>query len=330
MTLFVIIFTLLVCRPVQVSASDNLEMGVPGSQPVVDRAGYALGYSEEHEQAAWVAYKLTSLELIGCQKRTNNYRVDPQIPTGSAALSDYRGSGFDHGHLAPAGDMTWSHTAMNESFFLSNMSPQVPGFNRGVWRRLESTTRNFAQNCKEIYIVTGPILEPDLFTIGENCVSVPRRFYKVVLDYYPPEFKAIGFILPNKKSSIELQQTAVAVDEVEGATGLDFFSDLPDSLEEFLEKPIDVLAWEFNQFSTPASSGEVIQSAQCEGITLDGRLCKRMTTNPSGYCWQHESQSGVVIQVPHTRDDQCRAITNEGTRCKREATHNGYCWQHKK
>jgi endonuclease G, mitochondrial len=303
MAVLAILFTFLVCRPVQVSASDNLELGAPGSQPVVDRAGYALGYSEEHEQAAWVAYKLTSLELIGLQERTNNYRLDPQIITGSAALSDYRGSGFDHGHLAPAGDMTWDYVAMSESFFLSNMSPQAPGFNRGIWKRLESTTRNFAANCNEIYIVTGPILEPDLFTIGENCVSVPRRYYKVVLDYYPPEFKAIGFILPNKKSSVELQQTAVTINEVEGATGLDFFSYLPDSLEEFLEDSIDVLAWEFKQFSISSSSSGMMQPTQCEGITLDGRRCKRMTTNPSGYCWQHESQSGVVTPVPHTRDD---------------------------
>lgn len=330
MAVLAILFTFLVCRPMQMCASDNLEMGIPGSHPVVDRDGFALGYSEQHEQAAWVAYKLLSTELTGPHRRTNNYRVDPQILTESAALSDYRGSGFDQGHLAPAADMAWSYVAMSESFFLSNMSPQVPGFNRGIWKRLESTVRNFAANCNEIYIVTGPIMEPDLFTIGENCVSVPKRYYKVVLDYYPPELKAIGFIVPNMKSSVDLQRFAISVDEVENATGLDFFSRIPDSLEDRLESSMEVAAWEFTQYHSSAKTGDGSVTSQCMGITQTEQQCKRSTYIISGYCWQHEWQSGSHSVVPQTTDHLCRAITNKGTRCKRKATHKDYCWQHKR
>jgi endonuclease G len=91
-------------------------------------------------------------------KRKDNFRSDPKVKTGSAALSDYKGSGYDRGHLAPAADFKWSATAMSESFYMSNMSPQVPGFNRGIWKNIESTVRNWAVENDEIYIVTGPVL----------------------------------------------------------------------------------------------------------------------------------------------------------------------------
>ncbi|MDD3155024.1 MAG: DNA/RNA non-specific endonuclease, partial [Victivallaceae bacterium] len=111
---------------------DNLALGVPGrADAIIDREGYALGYIELHEQPAWVIYKLTAEEVQNkVAKRSNQFKPDPEIPTGSAALADYRKSGYDRGHLAPAADMAWSAKAMSDSFYLSNMSPQVPAFNR--------------------------------------------------------------------------------------------------------------------------------------------------------------------------------------------------------
>ena len=207
--------------------------------------GFALLYAEEHEQASWVAYLLTDDEVNGTIGRTDNFRSDKNIVTGSAPLSDYRGSGFDRGHLAPAGDMKWSEDAMSESFFMSNMSPQEPGFNRGVWKKLEEWVRDQAELNEEIYVVTGPILtEGSYEKIGENGVSIPKQYFKVILDYKEPEIKAIGFILSNTSSTLPISSFAVTVDYVENITGLDFFYLLDDSEEEDLEAEVDIRMWD--------------------------------------------------------------------------------------
>ena len=155
--------------------TDDLEM--------VEHEAYVLGYSESHEQSSWVAYQLTSTELQGTYKRRDNFRADPMVESGSAALSDYAKSGFDRGHLAPAADMKWSKLVMSESFFMSNMSPQVPSFNRGIWKKLEGQVRDWALHEGSLLVVTGPILTDDVKqTIGGNLVTVPKRYYKVLLD----------------------------------------------------------------------------------------------------------------------------------------------------
>ena len=107
-------------------------------------------------------------------KRKDNFRLDPVIKTGSAILADYKGSGYDRGHLPPAGDMAWSKEAMSESFFLTNMSPQVPALNRGMWRILEEQIRTWALKEQELYIITGTIIRPNYKTIGPNKVTVPQ------------------------------------------------------------------------------------------------------------------------------------------------------------
>ena len=229
------------------ATSDNLAFGIPGKADcIIDREGYALGYSEEHEQAIWVIYRMTYEEATTkVTSRNDNFREDPEIPRGSATLADYRGSGYDRGHMAPSADMTFSVKTMDESFYLSNMSPQLPECNRGPWKDLEAKVRDFAIKEKDVYIVTGPILtDTNLKTIGPNKVTVPKRFYKVVWDRTPPE-KMIGFILPNSGSTKRLQEFAVTVDEIELETGLDFFSELPKEQQEALESTLTVSAWQW-------------------------------------------------------------------------------------
>ncbi|MBI4722685.1 MAG: DNA/RNA non-specific endonuclease [Candidatus Stahlbacteria bacterium] len=205
---------------------------------IVKHTAYTLKYNEPYEQAEWVAYKLTAERVKGIAKRTDDFRSDPMVKTGSAELSDYKNSGYDRGHLAPAGDMKWSETAMYESFYMSNMSPQMPGFNRGIWKKLEDQVRDWAVENEEIYIVTGPILEAGLSTIGKNKVGVPNYFYKVILDYKKPEFKGIGFVLPNQSSQYPLESYTVSIDSVEALTGIDFFPAIPDSLENVIESSL--------------------------------------------------------------------------------------------
>lgn len=207
--------------------------------------GFALLYSEEHEQAAWLAYLLTNDEVLGSVERSDNFREDPQISTGSASLKDYKGSGYDRGHLAPAADMKWSEEAMRDSFLMSNMSPQAPGFNRGIWRRLEEWVRDQAIANEEVYIVTGPVLtDGPVPEIGANGVNVPKRYFKVLLDCKEPELKAIGFIVPNETSSLPISSYSVSVDLIEKVTTLDFYYLLPDEIEEVLEAESDIRLWD--------------------------------------------------------------------------------------
>ena len=190
-----------------------------------------------------MAYELTEKETEGKYKRTNKFIVDPDILTGSASSKDYKKSGYDQGHLAPAADMAWSKTVMKESFYYSNISPQEPSFNRGIWKKLEEHVRGWAIENNAIYVVTGPVLTDGLPTIGPNKVAVPKYYYKVILDYTLPEIKAIGFIMPNAGSSAPLQNYTVTVDSVEKFTGIDFFYRLPDDQEKIIESILDVGAW---------------------------------------------------------------------------------------
>jgi len=207
--------------------------------------GFDLGYNEQYEQASWVVYVITREEVESGQvDRTDNFRPDTSISTGSAELKDYRGSGFDRGHLAPAGDMKWDRTAMSESFLMSNMSPQEPSFNRGIWKRLEEQVRNWAIEKDSLFVITGPVLESLVSSIGENEVGVPGFYFKVLVDLSPPDHTFIAFMLPNTGSSGNLDQFAITVDSLEQVTGYDFFASAPDQeVIEWLESQLDLGSW---------------------------------------------------------------------------------------
>ena len=226
---------------------DNLDLGVPGKcDQVIEREGYALGYVEAWEQPAWVSYRLTKDEVMTRKaNRESAFLEDPEVKTGSAISFDYQGSGYDRGHLAPAGDMHWSAKTMLESFYMSNMSPQEPSFNRGVWSKLEKAVRRFAYSEGSVVVVTGPIVTADdTKTIGHNKVRVPGFYYKVIYDETPPE-KMIAFILPNKGSNKSVESFVVTVDDVEEATGLDFFSALPEDVQNRLESKSNPKDWKW-------------------------------------------------------------------------------------
>lgn len=237
----------------------NLEIPsrVDGDQ-IIKHTGYTLSYNEEYEVANWVAYELTRDEVLATGEREDSFKSDPDVKTGSATLGDYKGSGYDRGHLAPAADFKWSSDAMSDTFFLSNMTPQDPSFNRGIWSDLEAVVRTMAYENESIYVVTGPVLTDGPYkTIGENKVAVPKRFYKVVLDYTDPDIKAIGFVLPNENSDKSLQSFATTVDEVEAITGIDFYPLLPDDIENKIEAVADTSDWSFRQFVPTGETADV-------------------------------------------------------------------------
>ena len=217
---------------------------------VVRHKYYALSYIEKYELAEWVAFELTSKRLkMPWVHRTNDFRPDPMIKTGSATPDDYRRTEFDRGHLVAAADMAFSASAMSETFFMSNISPQRPGFNKGVWRELEELTRNWAKRFKHLYVVTGPLFDrPVKFWIGQNQVAVPPAFYKIILDIREPEKKAIAFIIPNETTTKRLEYFATSIDKVEELTGIDFFPDLlPKPLEESLESDYNMSLWKTDE-----------------------------------------------------------------------------------
>lgn len=293
---------------------------------IIEHSYYTLAYSEEHEQALWVYYPLMDYMIGKKIKRSNDFREDYKVSTGSSTLADYKGSGYDRGHLAPAGDMTFSNIAMSESFFMSNMSPQSPSFNRGGWKKLESTVRYWAETDKIIYVATGAVLNDLLGRIGVNNVTVPSYYYKVI--YSPKKEEMIAFIMPNTKIANPLPAYAVTVDEVETLTDIDFFPQLADSIEHKLESRVDISKWEFKEHKS--SNSNKVPTEQCKGIaTSTGKRCKHYTSNESGYCHQHEAQDGNPI--PQQATVQCKGIaTSTGKRCKNYTSNeNGYCHLHK-
>ena len=207
---------------------------------LVNHTYYSLSYSEQYEQAEWVFYEIKKGRILGLASRTNNFKEDPKLETGSSSLADYKGTGYDRGHLAPAGDMSFTNIAMNESFYMSNISPQHPSFNRGIWKNLESLVRSWGINSS-IYIVTGPVLNDCSTTIGSNHVCVPEYYYKII--YNPSKQKMIAFVMLNEKGEFELSHYATSVDDVEKITGIDFFPGLENKLERRLESELDKGYW---------------------------------------------------------------------------------------
>ena len=159
------------------------EPGLPltiEQHPIVQHDYYTLSYNEQYEQADWVMYRLSGDSLKGDKfRRKNDFRKDTLITTESATLNDYKRSGYDRGHLCPAADMSWSETALSETFYMSNMSPQKPRFNRGIWKHLEAQVRKWATINNEVYVITGPVFQDSMNYIGNNKVAVPKLFYKV-------------------------------------------------------------------------------------------------------------------------------------------------------
>ena len=239
--IFVLFVLFLVC--LQLSASlDNAE--APQETDLhIKRKNLFVGYSNAYRQAIWVAYTLDADNLLTRQVRRNDkFMADPAVKYRPVKPKDYSRSGYDKGHLAPAADMTYSVSSMENSFLMTNISPQIPGCNRGIWKRLEMQVRRWAIKEEKLYIITGPVFSEKPSVMGKAAIPVPTAFYKVILDLTPP-MKMIGFIVPNQTSKRRISSFAVSVDKVERITGYDFFSELDDEAEKQLEKKFDTSLW---------------------------------------------------------------------------------------
>jgi endonuclease G, mitochondrial len=210
---------------------------------IYHRSAYVFSYSEAHEQSEWVAYYLDVDDINSIHFDRPFFTQDPLVKSASADWRNYKKSGYDKGHLCPAGDRKESYKSFQETFFTSNISPQEHEFNSGVWNRLEDKIRYWSTAKEGLYVVTGGVLTDDLKTIGKEKVSVPNYFYKVLLSKNGTQM--IGFLVPHENSNQPLYEFVVSVDEIEKMTGIDFYPNLSDEIENQLESKSDYKEWSF-------------------------------------------------------------------------------------
>ena len=222
-------------RLMEVVAPDGL------TQQIVDYEGYTSSFNADLRIPNYVVYELTDKETEGTEPRADGFMQDESVK-GCPTTDDYRGSGYDRGHMAPAGDMKWSKKAMQQSFYLTNICPQNHSLNSGGWKRLEEKVRTWAARDGSLIVVTGPIIEGNVKRLNSG-VAVPTGFFKVLLAPNANPMRAIGFIYKNEGGQKKVELQAVSVDDVEAATGLDFFSSLPDETETKIEKTCDFYEW---------------------------------------------------------------------------------------
>ncbi|MGB1308207.1 MAG: DNA/RNA non-specific endonuclease [Oceanihabitans sp.] len=212
---------------------------------IIHHEGYSLSYSEAHEQAEWVAYELKKSHLSNTNFKRPYFEIDKAVKTKAAHWRNYKQSGYDRGHLCPAGDRKYSQAAHDETFLTSNIAPQKHAFNAGVWNRLEQKTRYWASKYNGVFVVSGGILKGNMKTIGSEKVAVPNQFYKVLIDTNSGETKMLAFLLDHKDSNKPLYNFVVSVDEIEKRTGIDFFAELDDAVENKLEASAAYKNWSF-------------------------------------------------------------------------------------
>lgn len=207
---------------------ETLQKYIPqfsGNHEIIKHSAFILSYNEDHEQANWVMHIVPKDVITGTVTRTNDFRIDSSVSTGTANVSDYWDSGFDRGHLAPSADFRWSKKALSESYYYSNMSPQRPELNRNSWNNLEMQVREWVVDHGDLLVITGPVLNDQLPKIpqGSKRVSIPEFYYKIIVDMNSEQPKAIAFLMPNKSFTDNISNYIVTIDSIEVVTNIDFF-----------------------------------------------------------------------------------------------------------
>lgn len=226
---------------------------------IIEHSGMVLGFDCDYKMASWVFHLLTPDVSFGSVARTNDFRVDDKSTCGSSieedyflakeradGTVDYDGYGFDRGHLAPSADFRWSASALSESYYYSNMTPQRPEFNRESWAELEGLLRKIVdQEKKHFYVITGPVLHEGLPEIGRsiNKLKIPELHYKIIVDASTENPRGMAFLMPNRKCEGRLSSYVVSIDSIERLTGLDFFPEMNALLETKIEQSADYTAW---------------------------------------------------------------------------------------
>jgi endonuclease G, mitochondrial len=277
----------------QTFSLDKVVPNFPNEIILAKHSFYEIGYNTKYNLPAWTFYSLTKdhLKLAGLERK-GSFKKDPLLDLTQANDKDYASSGLDKGHMVPCEDMSFSETAMSETFYYSNCVPQTADLNRGEWKMLEELCRNWAKEYGEIMVLSGPVLEINLPHIGSNNIAFPKACYKIVLRHSDQAYRSIAFLLPNNTSTLNtLPDYICSIDSVEKLTGLDFFADLPDELEAQFETVSikDNWNWEYHHHrpKNQKDSMPEIEATQCKAVTKKGIRCKKMTSSPGGFCSLH-------------------------------------------
>lgn len=234
--------------PQEIVSPNHVELPAnTGECLIVKHTVYTLSFNKETNLANWVAWSLTSERSNGNYSRTDDYRADDLLPSEHRIDEvAYKGSGYDRGHMCPAGDNKWSYQAMSESFLMSNMCPQAPELNQVWWEHLEEAERRWARQEGEIYICCGPIYDKQVEAryIGKEFkIRIPDAFFKVIVSLQHGKEKGIGFYYKNNDSRQTMECATLTIDQIEKLTGYDFFTALPDEIEARIETQNKLNAW---------------------------------------------------------------------------------------
>lgn len=241
--------------------SNLLENGLPEileQETLVCHSAYCLVFDDNHKIAKWTAHIISHEIVNGVVSRTNDFRVDTLIKNGSSEEADYflkfeddkgkikyDGFGYDRGHLAPSADFRWSQIALSESYYYSNMTPQLPEFNREIWAEIEDFMRQYIYDnpTKDIYVVTAPVLNDNLKKQhrSKNKISIPEYHYKIAVDL--EDKKGIAFLVPQENLGYPIESYVVNIDSIEKITNINFYPKLSAEDENKIETSADIRQW---------------------------------------------------------------------------------------
>ena len=244
-TILNIIFSSLLISCVNKGSTSNVELYVSDNSSmnsqIIHYQGYNVSYNYEMLIPNWVSYELLADETNGdFSRKGKSFKPDPSLFIRQADNNDYRNSGWSRGHMAPAGDFKWSDEAMSETFYFTNCCPQDQSLNAGQWSTLEKKTRDSDNKYGKVIVITGPIVGDNRYgKIGANYVVVPNAFFKVLRT----DEQAIAFIMYNTSNNENLQRCAMTVDNLENVTRFDFFPELDDDTENYLESSFKLKYW---------------------------------------------------------------------------------------
>ena len=211
---------------------------------------YSLEYNYASHHSRWVAFTFYDLTSEVNTKRTNAWSTDPYLLNYTDNAYDFRGSGYDRGHLVASADRLYSIPANEQTFYYSNMSPQINSFNGGIWASLENMVQGWGKLSAirdTLYVAKGGTIREDqvMGTIGENKIVIPKYYFMALLTLKGATFKSIAFMFEHKSyaGGYQLSDYALSVEELEKQTGIDFFHNLPDSIEHLIEKQMNTEDW---------------------------------------------------------------------------------------
>ncbi|MBP8993901.1 MAG: DNA/RNA non-specific endonuclease [Bacteroidales bacterium] len=296
--------------------ADLLENGLPEileDEELICHSAFCLVYDDNHKMAKWTAHIISREIVNGVVSRTNDFRVDSLIKNGTAEEEDYfltkkdesgntiyDGFGYDRGHLAPSADFRWSEKALSESYYYSNMTPQLPEFNREIWAKIEDFLRQYIFNnpTKDIYIVTAPVIKDDLKKQerSKNKISIPEYHYKIAVDL--EDKKGIAFLVPQKNLGNPIEYYVVTIDSIENITNINFYPKLSEQDEKLIESESDIGKWRSGRSKNdqtpldiktlPKNSYNTVNARQFNEYPKEVNICGTVVST-------HKSRNGHIF-----------------------------------